>query len=276
MSEPVRIGDATLYLGDCLEILPTLGKVDAVVTSPPYNLGTTSGPGLSGKKLGHYSDKAGMAGRGGRGKWAGGDLINGYGAHDDAMPHDEYVAWQHKCLQACWALLPENGAIFYNHKPRVLNGLLVTPLEYNPGLPVRQIVIWARAGGVNFSTAHYLPTHEWIVIFAKEDYRLRDKSASGVGDLWYIPQKKDPDHPAPFPLELPSRILETNKVEMACDPFMGSGTTGVACTKLGRKFIGIENEPKYFDISCKRIEDAYRQGDMFVEPPKRTKQETML
>jgi DNA modification methylase len=53
------------------------------------------------------------------------------------------------------------------------------------------------------------------------------------------------------------------------DPFMGSGTTGVACVKLGRKFIGIEIEPRYFDIACKRIEDAYKQGDMFREPAPR-------
>lgn len=60
------------------------------------------------------------------------------------------------------------------------------------------------------------------------------------------------------------------------DPFMGSGTTGVACAKLGRKFIGIEIEPKYFDIACKRIEQAYKQPDFFVERPKKQKQEALL
>ena len=60
------------------------------------------------------------------------------------------------------------------------------------------------------------------------------------------------------------------------DPFMGSGTTGVACVKLGRKFIGIEIEPKYFDIACKRIEEAYKQPDFFVEPPKKSEQPDML
>ena len=64
--------------------------------------------------------------------------------------------------------------------------------------------------------------------------------------------------------------------ETILDPFMGSGTTGVACAKLGRKFIGIEIEPKYFDIACKRIEEAYAQGDMFIEPPKPAKQESLL
>ena len=60
----------------------------------------------------------------------------------------------------------------------------------------------------------------------------------------------------------------TDPGETVLDPFMGSGTTGVACAKLGRKFIGIEIEPKYFDIACKRIEEAYSQGDFFIERPK--------
>ena len=66
--------------------------------------------------------------------------------------------------------------------------------------------------------------------------------------------------------------LFNKQCELIFDPFMGSGTTGVTCHKLGRKFIGIEIEPKYFDIACKRIEDAYRQGDMFVEPPAKAEQ----
>ena len=68
----------------------------------------------------------------------------------------------------------------------------------------------------------------------------------------------------------------TNAGDIVVDPFMGSGTTGAASAKLGRKFIGIEIEPKYFDIACKRISDAYKQGDMFVERPKPPKQEKMI
>jgi site-specific DNA-methyltransferase (adenine-specific) len=65
-------------------------------------------------------------------------------------------------------------------------------------------------------------------------------------------------------------------LETILDPFAGSGTTGVACAKLGRKFIGIELDPGYFDIACKRIEDAYKQPDLFIEPPKKPIQEKML
>lgn len=276
MKEPVIIGDATLYCGDCREILPTLPMVDAVLTSPPYNLGNTSGGGMPGKKLRHSADDARGLARGGMGKWSGGPLANGYGIHGDAMPHDDYVAWQRTLIKHCWDRLTESGAIFYNHKPRILNGILVTPFAYLPDLPIRQVVIWARAGGINFSPAFYCPTHEWVVIIAKDDFRLRDKSASGVGDVWYIPQEVNSDHPAPFPIQLPINILETTSVKSVLDPFMGSGTTGVACANLGRKFIGIEIEPRYFDIACRRIEQAYAQPDMFIEKPAPAKQERMF
>jgi len=83
-------------------------------------------------------------------------------------------------------------------------------------------------------------------------------------------------HPHQKPTHLMQRILEAYNADLILDPFMGSGTTGVACAKLGRKFIGIEIEPKYFDIACKRIEAAYAEPDMFVVQPKPAKQESFL
>lgn len=272
----------TLYLGDCREILPTLGKVDAVITSPPYNLGNTTGGGFPAKKVGHYSPDAGMSGRGGQGKWsrasAAGGLAHGYGTHDDAMPHADYVAWQQEVIRLCWGRLTNEGAIFYNHKSRILDGILVPPSAYlPPELPVRQVVIWARAGGINFSPSFYCPTHESITIIAKPAFRLRDKAASGAGDVWYVPQEANGDHPAPFPPKLPLNILETTSAKTVLDPFSGSGTTGVAAVKRKRGFIGIEIEPKYFDLSCRRIQEALDAPDMFIEAPKAAaKQETML
>jgi modification methylase len=260
----------TLYLGDCREVLPTVGKADLVFTSPPYNLGNTSGGVFPKEKIGHYDPSAGMRSRGGQGKWskAGsiGGLADGYGIHTDNMPHDEYVAWQKEILLLCWNALTEDGAIFYNHKPRILNGSLVTPFEYNPDLPVRQVVIWARAGGINFSPAFYVPTHEWVMVLAKPAFRLRDKAASGAGDVWYVPQESNPDHPAPFPLALPANAISTTNSETILDPFMGSGTTGVAAVKAGRKFIGIELEPRFFDLACRRIQAAVDAPDMFAKP----------
>jgi site-specific DNA-methyltransferase (adenine-specific) len=253
--------NAVLYLGDCREILPTLPLVDAVITSPPYNLGNTTGGGFS---RGHYDPTKGMHVPGASHKWNGGELRDGYGVHDDAMPHADYVEWQREVLRLCWRRLTPAGAIFYNHKPRVLGGEVVTPLAYNPDLPVRQIIIWARSGGINFSPTFYLPTHEWIVILAKPEFRLRDKAASGVGDIWRFHQNDGSNpHPAPFPVQLPAMILETTTAQSVCDPFMGSGTTGVACAQSGRSFVGIEIEPRYFDMACRRIEASYAQHRLF-------------
>jgi modification methylase len=246
----------TIYHGRAEDVLPTLPPVDLIFTSPPYNLGTSTGGGLP-ARLGHYRDGDGLGSRGatGRrlGKWGGGALANGYGIHDDAMPHDEYVAWQQSILRLCWDRLTEAGAIFYNHKPRVLGGLLVSPFAYVPAdLPVRQVVIWARAGGTNFSPAFYLPTHEWIVIIAKAAWRLRDKGASGVGDVWYVPQEAGTKHPAPFPVGLPARAIETTAGGTVLDPFAGSGSTLIAAKSLGRKAIGIEIEERYCEIAAQR------------------------
>lgn len=269
----------TCILGDCREVLPTLGKVDAVVTSPPYNMGVSAGGGFASKFIrnhGHYDPAGGYRQRGGHGKWSGGDLADGYGTHDDKMPWPEYEAWQREIIGLCWAQLSDAGAIFYNHKPRPQSCEVWLPTALNPGLPLRQIIIWARAGGINFAPTHYVPTHEWVLVIAKPDFRLRDKAASGAGDVWYIPQESRTEHPAPFPIELPTRILETIPGETILDPFMGSGTTGVAAVKLGRKFIGIEIEPKYFDIACRRIQAALDAPDMFIEKPKPAKQEAFI
>lgn len=271
----------TLHLGDCRDVIPTLPRADAVITSPPYNLGNTSGGGFPSKKLGHYSADARMSGRGGQGKWAkasaAGGLAHGYGTHDDAMPHEAYVEWQQEIVGLLWAQLSDRGAIFYNHKPRVLDGILVTPFAYLPEtLPIRQVVIWARAGGINFSPAFYCPTHEWVVILAKPEFRLRDKAASGAGDVWYIPQEANKEHPAPFPLQLPLNILETTPCETVLDPFMGSGTTGIACVRMERKFIGIELDPAHFATACRRIADELARPNLFAGRPSRAEQSASL
>lgn len=247
----------TIVHGDCREVLPLLddGIVDMVFTSPPYNLGNTTGGGFP--SLGHYRQSDGLARRGGGGKWtaasAVGGLAGGYGKHNDDMAHDDYVKWQKSLLLDCWRLLTASGAIYYNHKPRIFGGRLCTPLEYNPDLPVRQIVVWARAGGINFSPAFYVPTHEWILILARDDFRLRSKGASGAGDVWYIPQQSNPLHPAPFPLELPKRAIESTNAAIVLDPFLGSGTTLVACKQLSRRGIGIEIEERYCEIAANRL-----------------------
>ena len=270
MAESVTIGDCTLWRGDATDLIDRVGTVDLVVTSPPYNLGVSAGGGFaknSTRNHGHYDPAGGYRKRGGHGKWSGGDLADGYGLHDDAMPWADYEAWQKKIIDLCWAQLSDQGAIFYNHKPRAQACEVWLPTSLNPGYPLRQIITWARAGGINFAPTHYVPTYEWILVIAKPNFRLRNKACSGVGDVWYIPQESSTPHPAPFPVELPSRILETVPAEIVMDPFMGSGTTAVACVRYGRRFVGIEREPRWFDLACRRIEQAYAQPDLFVAPP---------
>ncbi len=264
MADPIRrevqIGDCRLLLGDCIAIMPELGKVDAVVTSPPYNM-----HGGAGTSMGHK-----------RSLWRGNALANGYSTHTDDMPQEQYEEWQRKVVRQCWETLSDNGAIFYNHKPRPRNKTLWTPLCLGDGLPLRQIIIWARNAGFNFSPSHFLPTHEWVIIWAKEGFALKSRGAGAGGDVWYIPFDINTAHPAPFPVELPMRCIEPTRAHTILDPFMGSGTTGVACVKLGRRFIGIEIDEGYFDISVKRIEEAYRQPDFFVERPAPSVQLDML
>jgi site-specific DNA-methyltransferase (adenine-specific) len=250
-----------IIVSDALEFLQGLppASVQLFLFSPPYNLGNSSGGGMPGKqRLGHYPADAGLGRRGGSfqsGKWSGGALAGGYESSSDSMPHDKYVAWQHEILLACWRALPGNGAIYYNHKPRILDGELVEPRDYVPSeIPLRQRVIWARAGGVNFSPAFYVPTYEEILILAKPGFRLKSKGASGVGDVWTVPQVSGTWHPAPFPLPLAERVIETVRPVLVCDPFMGSGTTAKAARRYGIDWIGCDKSAKYAERAQREID----------------------
>lgn len=243
-------GTCVIYHGDCREVMAALGpgSFDLVITSPPYNLGVSTG-----ECFGHYEWDVNMRARGGGGKWRG-DLANGYADHDDAMPMKDYEDWQRAVLKDCWRLLNPTGAIYYNHKQRVQAGSLWTPFRCNPRLPLRQIIVWARAGGINFAPTHYCPTHEWVMVFARPDFRLSSKGASGVGDVWYIPQESNTEHPAPFPVSLPARIIETTAPSFVLDPFLGSGTTLRAAKDANvARAVGIELSERYCEIAAKRL-----------------------
>jgi site-specific DNA-methyltransferase (adenine-specific) len=245
-----QIGRATLYLGDCRDILPTLGSNSAGVcfTSPPYNLGEGM-EDKGGLRVGHVGSK-----------WGQDKLRAGYGEYADNMPYDAYRAWQADTLAQLWRIC--SGAIFYNHKPRIVKRELRLP--FFTDLPLRQVLIWDRASGFNAMAGAFAPMCEWILLYAKPDWSLRDKAVSMLGDVWRIPPTADQDHPASFPLALPARAIGACTDSVILDPFMGSGTTGVAAVQMQRDFIGIEREPKYFDIACKRIEDAQRQHSLFA------------
>ena len=240
--------------------MPTLGPVDAVFTSPPYNLGAHG-------NTGHASSA-----------WSGAAIGKGYASYDDAMPYGQYEDWQERVINECANLLRERqGALFYQHKQRCINGHMWSPLKLQHpwDFPVRQVITWDRGSGFNWNASFFKPVSEWVVIFAHKEWRLRERAASDDGDVWRIPPETGNPHPAPFPVELPRRAIRATDAETILDPFMGSGTTLVACAKLGRKGIGIEIDPEYFRIACERVEEAYWQPDLFVPPPEPPKQEAM-
>lgn len=243
-------GSIALYLGDCLEVLPHIGKVDVFFTSPPYNLARTcDGHPLRG--------------------WDFNKLRDGYGEHDDNMPWEEYTDWQQRAVQSMWDTTSDEGVIFYNHKPRVDNHRLRIPFEYIPkGLPIRQVVIWDRAGQINYSPAFFAPRHEWIVVIAKHNFSLSNRSASATSDIWRVLPEPHDDHPAAFPVELPLTALRAINHRTVCDPFMGSGTTIVAAIRTGRRAIGIENDPKHFATAVKRIDAELNSAPLFEPPAK--------
>ena len=220
--------------------------VDLIVTSPPYNIKNSTGNGLK-------------CGRGG--KWPQAELINGYDGHDDSMPRAAYVDWQQECLREMLRVLKPDGAIFYNHKRRVQAGINEDPWEIVgcPEFPLRQIIVWQRDGGINFNPTYFLPTYEVIYFIAKPAHRLAPK-ANKVGDVWRISQNADKnDHPAPFPLELASRCVQSSPGEVVMDPFMGSGTTAIAAMRHRRRFIGVEKSPQYCKMARARIKSANRE-----------------
>lgn len=225
-----------IICGDALQVLRTLpdGCIDLVVTSPPYNLRNSVSP-LRGSNL-----------------WRNPALAHGYDGHADNLPHETYVAWQRAVLTELLRLIPETGAIFYNHKWRVQRGLLQDRHDIVDGLPVRQIIIWKRQGGVNFNRSFFLPTYEVIYLIAKPKFKLVP-GACGLGDVWSIGQERHNPHPAPFPVELPARIVGSTDAQVVLDPFMGSGSTALAARRLGRTYVGIEQSSSYCQMAETRL-----------------------
>lgn len=245
--QPEKIVDASLapwtgkvHCMDCINLMAQLPEksVSVVVTSPPYNLKNSTGNGMK-------------DGRGG--KWSNAALINGYATHSDDMPYPLYVEWQRQCLQGMMRVLKDDGAIFYNHKWRVQDGLIQDRSDIVAGFPVRQIIIWKRKGGINFNAGYFLPTYEVIYLIAKPDFKLAPK-ANAQGDVWEIPQARDNEHPAPFPIELAQRCIAATLGGVVLDPFMGSGTTALAAEILNREWIGAEISESYCKIAKQRIE----------------------
>lgn len=218
------IGDCRLILGDCREVMTTLGKVDAVVTDPPYGIGKDG-------------QKRTTGGHGGRKAY-------------------EFLGWDKQ--------RPERQVFD-----------LIRSLS-------EQQVIW---GGNYF--ADFLPaTRKWLVWdkgqrINQSDGELAYTSADGALRIFTQNRVALLIEGAEHPTQKPIEVMQWSLLQLPCaqtilDPFMGSGTTGVACANLGRKFIGIEICEAYFDIACRRIDEAYRQPRLFEEPAPKPVQANLL
>jgi site-specific DNA-methyltransferase (adenine-specific) len=235
-----KIGDsAIVHQGDCLEIMRSMpsGCVDLIFTSPPYNLGVSRG-----RKRANKTNT----------NWKSPLLDHGYASYNDARDPADYDNWQKECLTEMWRLLSSTGAIFYVHKARVQGKILQTPLRLNPGLPLRQIVTWDRGSGNNFNSYFFTPSAEWVLIFAKPDFKLSGLTPR-ERDVWRILPERGSSHPAPFPVALPLTAIRNTSAGVVLDPFMGSGSTGVAALRLGRKFVGLELDAGYVEMAKSRL-----------------------
>jgi site-specific DNA-methyltransferase (adenine-specific) len=221
MSRIETIGAATLYLGDCRDILQTLGKVDAVVTDPPYGIGFAAQPT-------RYQRANGMKAQ----EW------------DDQKPDLSLI------ISAAPKVVIWGGNHFA--LPQSRGWLAWTKTGNAPSMADLELA-WTS---LDMNARRF----EKTVSSASQEKRLASMA-----------------HPTQKPVELMKWSIEAiGGAATILDPFMGSGTTGVAAIKLGRHFIGIEIEPKYFDIACKRIQAAVDAPDMFVERPAPPVQASLL
>jgi site-specific DNA-methyltransferase (adenine-specific)/modification methylase len=216
MSNKVIIGDATLYHGDCLEILPTLDKVDAVVTDPPYGIGYK------------HSGKAG-------GKW---NVVNSARIVGDGESFNPTPFLHMECVMF-------GGDHFANTLPT--GGIF----HY-----------WDKECG---RTNRFDSFSDAEVVWTSKPCKRQVMRYMWKGLQVEEPHKDNGRrHPTQKPVAVMEWAVGLTAGAMILDPYMGSGTTGVACANLGRKFIGIEIEKKYFDIACERIDAAYSQGRLFA------------
>ena len=227
MNRVEHIGDATLYLGDCREILPALPKVDAVVTDPPYGISYVSA-------------------------WR-------KGGPTEPIANDQDAPLNSVPLMA--SRLKDGGALYLATRYDVAGQW--NDAVIGSGLRMKTPIFWDKTNHTSGDLDGDFGGQVEIFIFAHQG---RHKLRTRCGNLWRFPREGASAHPTPKPVGLMERILScsTDVGGVVLDPFMGSGTTGVACANLGRKFIGIEISEKYFDIACERIAAAYAQGRLFA------------
>lgn len=235
MLDPVKIGNATLYLGDCMDILPTLGKVDAVITDPPYGVGF---------KYENHDDRP-EAYEGGYDTWLMGIIEQ---CEKKCVPGAPIFIWQSGThMHQFSKRFPRDWRLFVAAKNFVQMRPTAMQWSFDP------VIVWWVDGG-----------KPWSAGTATRDFHVAN-TAPVVGQASNLER----GHPCPRPLDQVSHVLSqwVPPNAIVLDPFMGSGTTGLGAVQLGQSFIGIEREPKYFDIACKRIEQAVATPQLFEHEP---------
>lgn len=237
------IGDATLYLGDCVGILPQI-EANWCVTSPPYNL----------NKRYHTSPGASTA--------ANAAMSAKYGAwYEDEMEEAAYQEQQKAVLRLLCAVCTDS--VFYNHRLRYAwhnrnkdapQCKVLHPMQWLGEFPIWAEVVWDRCGG-STPTGRYQQAHEYVYQIKKP---TRWQKSRGMTDVWRIPPARSEGHVCAFPEKLAENCLIPHALpgEIVIDPYMGSGTVGVVAARLGLKFIGIEKDRKSFDLAVSRLEAA--------------------
>lgn len=228
----VQIGDCRLILGDCMEVLPTLGRVDAVVTDPPYGIADAAikGQGRTGKRVG---------------------AVNTWHAES---------TWD-KAIDPRWcevvsAASPLIAWFGQWRKREEVAGYM--------GHPLRAEIVWAKDCHMG-PPSPVASRDERIWIFAEHGVKGATFETS-VWDHPVIPTWMHKHHKNEKPVGLMRRLVQWVGAPLVCDPFMGSGTTGVACIQSGVRFIGIEQDAEHFETAVARASDAHSRPDMFIEP----------
>ena len=241
----------TLYLGDCRAVLHEIGRVDHVITDPPY------------EQLMHDLHKSVKLRR-----TDGGNERKTLGFAGIDEIREEFI-WAVGAINDGWLLAFCNVEGVWHWRLALMDA----------GLKFKTTCVWVKPdatpklNGQGPALAYECITTTWC---GKGHSRWNGGGKRGVFSHLTNNADRTGKHPTEKPLTLMRELVSlfSNAGELICDPFMGSGTTGVAAVNLGRKFIGIEIERKYFDIACRRIEEATRQPDMFIKRPSKPKQLT--
>lgn len=253
MSRTETIGDATVYLGDCLEILPALDAVDQIITDPPY------------EQLMHdlHASTALRRTDGGNQR----NTLTFRGINEMRPAFIKQVARINKG----WLLAFCNVEGVWHWRSALIDG----------GLKFKTTCIWVKPdatpklNGQGPALSYECITTTWC---GRGHSRWNGGGRRGVFTHCTNNSQRHGEHPTEKPVSLMMELVSlfAMESETVLDPFMGSGTTGVACLNLGRKFIGVEVEQRYFDIACRRIEEAYRQPRLFEEPKPEPVQTSLL